>query len=183
METNTYLKLKNKPQDNFPQFIVVHHSAATENQSVQSIENYHLSLGWEGVGYQFLIDKFGVVWKGRPEHYHGAHVGEKDIDGKKINDKSIGICVIGDFDKKLPTQEQVSALKTLLNELRLRYSIPLEKIVPHRHFLGNPPYKSCFGSLLKDGWARNLVATLVPVNSKEIILKRLEEIIILVKEL
>jgi N-acetylmuramoyl-L-alanine amidase len=81
----------------------VHHSAASEDQTVQSIENYHLSLGWEGVGYQYLITKTGEVWLGRPEHYHGAHVAEQSM-----NTKSIGICMIGDFDKKLPTDVQIS---------------------------------------------------------------------------
>lgn len=177
METKTYVKFKNSPKDNSPEYLVVHHSAASENQSVESIENYHLSLGWEGVGYHYLITNTGEVWRGRPEHYHGAHVKEQNI-----NFKSIGICLIGDFDKKLPTGAQISALKTLLLDLQARYSIPNTKIVPHRHFLGNPPYKNCFGSLLKDDWAKNLVEN-QPVVGKEIILKRLDELTKLVKEL
>lgn len=152
-ETNTYLKFKNSPQDNFPEYIVVHHSAASEDQTVESIENYHLSLRWEGVGYHYLITNIGEVWRGRPEQYHGAHVKE---DG--MNFKSIGICLIGDFDKKNPTQEQVDSLKILLQDIKTRYNIPLGKINPHRHFLGVPPYKSCYGKNLSDDWAQKLIA-------------------------
>ena len=151
METQTYLKLKNKPKDNFPEMIIVHHSAASENQTVKSIEDYHLSLGWEGVGYQYLITKLGEVWKGRPEHYHGSHCKEQSM-----NTKSIGICLIGDFDKKLPTEAQKNTLITLMNDIIKRY--PIKDIVPHRHFLGNPPYKTCFGSLLKNTWAKDLIS-------------------------
>ena len=156
-ETNTYLKLKNKPQDNFPEYIVVHHSAASEDQTVKSIEDYHLSLGWEGVGYQYLIEKDGTIWKGRPELYHGAHVAEEHI-----NFKSTGICVIGNFDVKLPTKEQEEASKRLVASIVAHYSIPLNKIVSHRYFLGIPPYKSCYGKNLPDDWARKLVEVSEP---------------------
>lgn len=176
METETYKKYKNAPKNNEVEFLVVHHSAASENQSVKSIEDYHLSLGWSGIGYHYLITKTGELWKGRPEHVNGAHVKEDNI-----NYRSLGICVIGDFAKKLPTPEQVSALKTLLEDLKARYNVSLEKIVPHRHFLGKPPYKDCFGSNLKDDWARNLITP--QITPKSIILKRIDELKQLVEQL
>lgn len=145
-ETKTYIKLKDKPQDNFPEWIFVHHSAASEDQSVVSIENYHLSLGWEGIGYQYLITKTGEVYKGRPEHYHGSHV-------EGYNTKSIGICLIGHFDFKMPTEAQIASLRGLLEDLTSRYTIQPENIAPHRKF--SP--KSCYGKLLSDDWARNLL--------------------------
>lgn len=168
-ELNTYKKLKNKPQDNFPQWLVVHHSAASENQTPQSIEDYHLQQGWEGVGYHFLIDKLGEIWRGRPEHYHGSHVKEQGI-----NTKSLGILVIGDFDKKLPTPQQISSLRGILSDLMAKYSIPVEKIVPHRHFLGQNPYKSCYGSRLQDDWARSILQTIDKTQIKEQIKKLLD---------
>lgn len=145
-ETNTYKNLIGRPQDNFPEFTVIHHSAALATQTVQSIENYHLSLGWEGVGYQYLIDIYGVIWKGRPETYHGAHVSEQGM-----NKKSIGICVIGDFDHNMPTDKQVSSLTTLLKDILSRY--PKMQIKYHRDF--NP--KSCPGKNIPKDWAENLL--------------------------
>lgn len=145
-ETQTYKNLKNKQQDNFPEYIVIHHSAASPDQTVQSIENYHLSLGWEGVGYQYLINKQGEVWKGRPETYHGAHVSEQ-----RINFRSIGICVIGNFDIGLPTKEQVTSLTVLLKDIISRF--PNIIIKYHRDF--NP--KSCPGKNIANDWAINLL--------------------------
>lgn len=142
METNTFKNLKNKKQDNFPEFIIIHHSAASQDQTVQEIEKYHLNLGWEGVGYQYLITKLGEVWKGRPEFYHGAHVSEKGM-----NKKSIGICLIGDFDKGLPTKAQEDNLVDLVKDIKTRY--PNIKFAYHRDYA---TYKSCPGKQIHDDW-------------------------------
>ncbi len=180
-ETNTYKKLKDKPKDNFPEFIVVHHSngiqadprADTSHHTASGMEAQHISMGWEGLGYHYVIHNNGDIWLGRPEQYHGAHTAELDI-----NKKSIAICLAGNFDVYMPTKEQISALITLMKDVKSRYNVPLVKIVPHRHFLGTPPYKSCFGNNLAEDWAQKLLETppTVPViiKSKETILKRVD---------
>lgn len=153
-ETNTYKKFKDYTRDNFPEWIIVHHSGGTDaeplldtsNHTAQTMESYHLSLGWAGLGYQYVIHKNGDIWKGRPETYHGSHT----VD---YNFKSIGICLAGNFDATLPTQEQVNSLKTLMQDIKTRYNIPLENIVPHRKYAN----KTCYGKLLSDDWARNLL--------------------------
>lgn len=170
-ETETYKRLKNKPKDNKVEFIVIHHSggiqadpnADTSHHTANGMEQQHLSMGWEGLGYQYVIHKNGDIWKGRPEHYHGAHVKEQNI-----NWKSIGICLAGNFTVvgRKPTPEQENALKGLVGDIKVRYGIPSEKIVPHRYFLGNPPYKDCYGDQLPDNWARDLVAQ--PVDKEKI---------------
>lgn len=165
-ETATYIKLKNKPKDNFPSWLIVHHSAASELQTVQSIENYHLSLGWEGVGYQYLITNTGQVWLGRPEHYHGAHVSEQSM-----NTKSIGICLIGNFDVTMPTQAQIDALKSLLKSKMTQYNIQPSQVVPHRHFA---TYKSCYGNLLANDWVLNILSS--SSSEVDILKKKLEDI-------
>lgn len=146
-ETQTFKNLRGKSQDNYPEMIVVHHSAATENQTIKSIEDYHLSLGWEGVGYQYLITKYGEVYQGRPEYYHGAHT-------TGHNNDSIGICLVGNFDISLPTEAQKNALVSLIGDIQERYNIGIDKIYPHRKFAN----KTCFGKLLPDDWAGDLVA-------------------------
>lgn len=169
-ETKTYLKFKDKPATNKPQYIVVHHTGGdngvdTSNQTAQIVEEYHLGLGWEGIGYQFYIEKDGDVWRGRPEHYHGAHVKE---DG--MNKKSIGICLAGNFDVTLPVKAQTDALVILMKEMMDKYKIPIEKVFPHRHYALNTngsPYKTCYGSKLPDTWARDLLAPSPGVDSKE----------------
>ncbi len=153
-ETQTYINLKDKSQDNFPSFLICHHSggvdanplADTSNHTAKDMETWHLQKGWEGLGYHYVIQKNGEIWKGRPEHYHGSHcVG--------YNTQSIGICMSGNFDLTLPTKEQINSLTNLLKDLQKKYNIPTENIVPHRKFAN----KSCYGKKLSDDFAKNLV--------------------------
>ena len=179
-ETNTYKKLKGKARDNFPECIVVHHSGGTQSDPLADtshhtatvMETGHLSLGWEGLGYHYVIHKDGEVWKGRPEHYHGAHVKEDDM-----NTKSIGICLAGNFDVTLPTKEQELSLIDLIKDIRSRANLT---VYPHRYFLGNPPYKSCYGKRLTDEWIKNLLKPVViedkKVRLKSNLLRILEEL-------
>lgn len=163
-ETKTFKKFKNSTQDNFPEWIIVHHSGGTDknpledtsHHTAQIMETYHISKGWEGLGYQYVIHKDGAIWAGRPEHYHGAHT----VD---YNRKSIGICLAGNFDATLPTKEQEQALAGLIASLIALYSIPREKIVPHRTFAT----KTCYGNKLPDDWARNL-KVIEPLNKETI---------------
>jgi len=145
------------------QFLIIHHSGGTDlnpledtsHHTAQMMEAWHLAKGWDGLGYQYVIHKNGEVWKGRPEHRNGAHtVG--------YNEKSIGICLSGNFDATLPTKAQETALKGLITDIKGRYNIPLEKIVPHRNFAT----KSCYGKKLGDDWARKLLDE--PVDKEKI---------------
>lgn len=184
-ETNTYKRLKYQIQDNFPEFIVVHHSggtkadpnADTSHHTAEIMEVGHMSAPnyFEGLGYQYVIHKDGQVWRGRPEHYHGAHVKEQGM-----NRRSIGICLAGNFtvEGRKPTPEQENALKELIRDIQSRYNIPVEKIVPHRYFLGQPPYKDCYGDQLSDTWARDLMTP-----PPETIEQKKERIIQLIREL
>lgn len=154
-ETNTFKKLLNNLTTNNPKKIIVHHTGGTDkypladtsHHTAQIIENWHLSLpGWIGIGYHYVIHKDGEVWKGRPEHVHGAH-------SKADNKDSIGICLSGNFDATLPTLAQEKSLKELLNSLSEKYSIGKDKIVPHRHSAN----KTCYGNKLSDTWASDMI--------------------------
>jgi hypothetical protein len=137
---------------NKPEWIVVHHAAGPANQTFEIIKSYHVvNRGFDTIGYHFLITKDGKIYQGRPDSMHGAHTKEQGM-----NNKSLGICLTGDFDKYLPSQEQTDSLTGLIKAKMAVYSIPLGKIVPHRYFLGKPPYKSCYGKQLSDDWAMNL---------------------------
>lgn len=172
METQTYKNLKDLPQTNFPEWCIVHHSGGTDadpladtsHHTAKIMEAYHISKGWDGLGYQYVIHKDGAVWKGRPEHRNGAHtVG--------YNEKSIGICLAGNFDATMPTTGQIEALKTLLKDIQARYpKITSDKIVPHRKFAT----KSCYGNKLSDTWASDLVKVAKP--TKEDINKKMVEL-------
>lgn len=142
--------------DNVPEYIIIHHTGGTEkdiladtsNHTFKIVDEYHKSLGWEMIGYHYFIEKDGTLTAGRPENYHGAHtIG--------YNQKSIGICFAGNFDLTLPTQEQINTGRKLVTEIRNKYKIPLDKIVPHRAFAN----KTCYGMKLNDNWGRSLVQT------------------------
>lgn len=157
-------------QDNFPKWIIVHHTGGTDedpladtsSHTLEIVNEWHKHLGWEGIGYHWFIEKDGKTRAGRAETYHGTHT----IDHNK---DSIGICLAGNFDVTLPTQEQINALKTLLKDIRGRYPIPLENIVPHRKFA----QKTCYGMKLPDTWARSLAGVSF---SKETVLAMLDQL-------
>lgn len=156
-------------QDNFPEYIIVHHTGGTQtdpladtsHHTYEMVDEYHKSLGWEGFGYHYFIDKSGALKAGRAENYHGAHT-------KGYNEKSIGICLAGNFDQTMPTEAQIKTLTFLLKDIRTRYTIPVENIVPHRAFAN----KTCYGRRLDDQWAMNLVA---PAFTKQKVLAMLDQ--------
>lgn len=144
---------------NTPEYIIVHHTGGTDldpladtsHHTFEIVDSYHKSLGWESFGYHYFIDKSGKITPGRAEDYHGAHT-------KGYNEKSIGICLAGNFDATLPTTEQVETLRVLLSELAKKYNISTEKIVPHREFAN----KTCYGRRLADDWAQKLLKPRFP---------------------
>lgn len=140
---------------NTPKYLIIHHTGGTDknplldtsNHTMETVDAYHKSLGWDGIGYNWYIEKSGLLKKGRDEAKTGAHtIG--------YNDKSIGICLAGNFDATMPTNEQIATLQRLLVEKVAQYGISKENVVPHRKFAS----KTCYGKKLGDDWARNLVA-------------------------
>ena len=150
------------------EYIIVHHTGGTDknpladssNQTFEIVDTYHRSLGWDGIGYNWFIEKSGLLRKGRDETKSGAHtIG--------YNNKSIGICLAGNFDVTLPTEAQVVTLTNLLKEKIVQYNIPIKNIVPHRKFAG----KTCYGNKLSDDWSKNLIIS--NINNKEEIKKQI----------
>ncbi|MDC1191168.1 peptidoglycan recognition protein family protein [Gammaproteobacteria bacterium] len=147
--------IKMTTKDNKPEWIVVHHTGGTDKNPLldtsfhtfETVQSWHINgRGWENFGYHWMIEKDGSIRKGRPETYHGAHA-------KKLNKKSVGICLAGNFDATLPTKKQQEALQGLLREVMSRWDIDTSKIIPHR----NVANKTCYGNKLSESWARDLV--------------------------
>ncbi|MDR0362789.1 MAG: peptidoglycan recognition protein family protein [Planctomycetota bacterium] len=118
--------------------IVIHHTA-TDSGTVEAFDrNHREERKWEnGLGYHFVIGNGngmddGEVAAGRRwlEQIDGAHVvGEKE---KRLNETSIGIALVGNFEKDIPSAGQLAALKGLLDFLRRECHIGLASIVGHR---------------------------------------------------
>jgi len=100
------------PEFTVPAHLIIHHSAGTNSSSdwsavVRSIWSHHVnSNGWSDIGYNFLIDPFGVIYEGRGDGVVGAH-----FCGK--NGATLGTCVMGDFTVVQPSAAARSALAGL----------------------------------------------------------------------
>jgi len=158
---------------NEPKYLIVHHTGGTDldpladtsQHTFEIVDAYHKSLGWGKIGYHYFIDKAGNLTQGRKDGEEGAHtIG--------YNTQSLGICLAGNFDVTLPTQQQINTLTKLLNDKVKQYSIPVEKIVPHRCFSS----KTCYGKLLADDWARKLIVINKPKSRLRIIIEELEKL-------
>lgn len=81
---------------------VVHHTDGQNNYAQSSvpailrgIQAYHQDHnGWDDIGYNFLIDRFGGIWEGRAGSLKEAVVG---AHAQGFNTGSVGISVMGDF--------------------------------------------------------------------------------------
>ncbi len=104
------------PEYWYPKAIIVHHSDTNDSNNddpskdVRAIYRYHaITQGWGDIGYNFLIDWRGVIYEGR---YGGP--GVAGGHAYQYNYGSIGICLLGDFQSKMPTAEQQAALVKLI---------------------------------------------------------------------
>ena len=98
---------------------IVHHTASTNAYScsssasiVRGIEVYHVKgNGWDDIGYNFLVDACGQIFEGRwggiDRNVVGAHSGG-------FNSGTVGVSLIGTYDRATPTQAAQSALVKLL---------------------------------------------------------------------
>ena len=105
-------------------YLVVHCSDTDDSEDIgaKEIHKLHISFGWDGIGYHAVIQKSGLLEKGRPEFWIGAHVFEH-------NHESLGVCLIG---RKKFTNQQFEALEFILRDWKSKY--PNSKIVGHCDF-------------------------------------------------
>src|SRR5450759_1073070 len=97
----------------------VHHTAGGNDYTkadapaiVRGIYAYHTqALGWDDVGYNFLIDRFGTIYEGR---YGGVTKGVVGAQVLGFNTGSTGISVIGTYISKAPSAAAVISLEDLL---------------------------------------------------------------------
>ncbi|MDQ0200384.1 N-acetylmuramoyl-L-alanine amidase [Neobacillus ginsengisoli] len=117
------------------EYLIVHHTEEIGWDIIKTHMFHQDHCGWSGIGYNFFIEENGKVLKGR-----GYHVGAHAFS---YNDKSLGICLAGNFDLHTPTKEQLKSLTKLCIFLLIRYHLPTTQILGHRELKGVT--KSCPG--------------------------------------
>lgn len=95
-------------------YIVIHHSTVPNHQTVEEVHQWHLNRGWDGIGYHYFIQKDGKVFEGRPRDSKGALV-------PCINNRAIGICLEGNFNKETIGAKQWEACVKLAALLEMQY--------------------------------------------------------------
>lgn len=148
---NTLGEAMRWPQEYSPsvRLLVVHHTAIAVNgdsrpgiERMRALYQYHATnRGWGDIGYHYVIDDAGQIYEGRAggDSVVGGHVYCNNVG-------TIGVALMGNFDKEQPTQAQSKSLQWLLHLLARKYGIntsrnvafhgkPLPAIVGHKQLV------------------------------------------------
>ena len=126
--------------------IVVHHSG-TRVGSGKGMDRYHREERHmeNGLAYHFVIGNGrgmtdGSIFVGRRwnEQLDGGHVASADL-----NQISIGICLVGDFQNHPPSRKQMESLEALVRALMSRTGLDYRAFTTHR--LIHPKHTLCPG--------------------------------------
>jgi flagellar hook assembly protein FlgD len=125
-------------------FAVVHHTAGTNSYTsaqsaaiVRGIQRYHvLANGWNDIGYNFLVDKYGQVFEGRgggiDRNVVGAHA-------QGFNTGSTGVSLLGTYSSsRISTAGRSALVKLLAWRLDVAHVDPLSRLTWISG--GNPEY-------------------------------------------
>src|SRR5881392_1919205 len=113
---------------------VVHHTAGTNVYTpaqaasiVRGIEVYHVKgNGWNDIGYNFLVDRYGTVYEGRgggmTRNVIGAHA-------LGFNTGTVGVSLMGNFqDASVPSAMQTALVSLLAWRLDVAHIDPLSTV-------------------------------------------------------
>jgi hypothetical protein len=100
-------------------FALVHHTAGSNSYGpaasaaiVRGIELYHVrGNGWNDIGYNFLVDRYGQVFEGRAGGIDRNVIGAQ---AEGFNTGSVGVAVIGNYSSTQMTPAAEQALAALL---------------------------------------------------------------------
>lgn len=139
---------------NMWRYIVIHHSASPSGNAA-AFERLHRAKGWDGLAYHFVITN----GKGGPDgglevgqrwwkQKHGAHAGALHglvgDERNEYNEFGIGICLVGNFEKRPPSRAQLKTLARLVAKLQEQCGLGDDAIVGHRHVTSTACPGRCF---------------------------------------
>lgn len=121
-------------------YIVIHHSATKEG-TARSMDLYHRRKGMEnGLAYHFVIGngrgtgdgviEIGSRWR---RQIKGGH-----LASDRLNEISIGICLVGNFNNSRPTPAQMRSLRALVQYVMLRSRTGVGSVKLHKQINTKP---------------------------------------------
>ncbi|MEX1045759.1 MAG: peptidoglycan recognition family protein [Chthoniobacterales bacterium] len=138
------------------QYVIVHNSA-TRQGNARIFANYHQNVRKmkNGLAYHFVIGNGTSSGDGEIEigsrwtrQINGGHVASD-----YLNNISLGICFVGDFDRDVPTRAQLAALEELIDFLRRRVGRSKgRQLIVKGHREINPRPTSCPGKRFPYRW-------------------------------
>ena len=142
------------------QFIVVHNSGTRQgNARVFDYYHKHVRRMQNGLAYHFVIGNGTSTGNGQIEignrwrrQINGGHV-----HSDYLNNISLGICLVGDFNRDQPTKAQLECCEELIRYLRQRCGkVDNHDILVRPHREMNPPRwaTDCPGDAFPYSWFR-----------------------------
>jgi hypothetical protein len=113
------------PQYGDVQVAFIHHTVSLNDYQPADVPSIILGIcrfhrnsnGWNDIGYNFLVDKFGTLWEGRAGGIDQPVVGAQ---AQGFNSQSTGIANIGTFDDVPASDSAMSSMAQLI-----RWKLPL----------------------------------------------------------
>jgi N-acetylmuramoyl-L-alanine amidase len=120
-------------------YIAIHHSLTDDipgGGDVEAFARYHVDhLDWPGIGYHYVVDADGTIYKCHSAEIWSYHVGQH-------NRFALGVCLVGDFRQYEPPTEQYQATIELVKQLMNAYGIKPQNVLGHSEFEGYA-WKKC----------------------------------------
>jgi hypothetical protein len=116
-------------------YIVIHHSGV-DRGTLSGMDRYHREERHmvNGLGYHFVIGNGKGMADGEigirsrwPKQLDGGH-----LSSRSQNKVSLGICLVGNFEKHKPTKKQLQRLTALVHALLTRCKLSPDAVKTHR---------------------------------------------------
>jgi hypothetical protein len=128
------LRLRGRPEYGSVQLAFVHHTVNANDYGpadsagiVLAIAKYHISgNGWNDIGYNFLVDKYGQIFEGRMGGITEAVIGAQ---AQGYNSVSTGVSNIGTFESVGQTDAALNAMAQLIGWKLALHGAPVDGTV------------------------------------------------------
>jgi len=124
---------------------IVHHTAGTNAYSaaevpalLRGVQAYHMDAnGWDDIGYNFAVDRFGRIWEARAGGVRSAVIGGH---ARGFNTGSTGVTVLGNFETAGTNAAINQAVATILVWKFAVHDVDPRTRVAYRAGAGSPRY-------------------------------------------